>query len=276
MFYKISKHKNINLKISDTHKKKREFVECLEDINTYYYIYSKIPNYNFFISKLDKPQMFYELVELFSTIYLDFKTIGDFSNSKCFYDFIHFKFTSFNYLEMDLSSTEKIDLLFFDLTSGNEWSVIPMCKNINKNGHSVIKIKYSEQVLEIIYVLSTIFEKTIITRPNVMSANECIYLICQNYNNTYVNDLGEFVIENLENLSIYENIPCHFINYMNEISAHLKQQILYYKKNIFYIDEEKTERMRTKNIMYCMKWCETFNIPYNKINIFNDKSSFNP
>jgi len=272
MFYKISKNKNIKLKISNTPNQKQESTESLDDsFNTYYYIYSKLPIHDVFISKLDKPQMFYELVEVFSNIYFDFnKTFGSFSND-CFYDFLQYKMPTFKHIEMG-DTSEKVDILFFHLTDINEWLIIPMCKKINKNGHFIVKLKYSKKVMEIIYVLTTIFEKTIITRPSIMTINDYIYIICQNYNNTYEYDLEEFILENLNQLDIRENIPCYFINYMNEVKAYITQQILYYKKSMFYLnDEEKMEKIKYKNITYCIKWCETFNIPYNNVNIFNDK-----
>lgn len=277
MFYKISKNKNISLKLSKSQKENITQEEEENPLTTYYYLYSKVPVYNFFISKMEKTKLFYELVELFSTIYFDFNKmiIGNFSTTKCFYEFLEFKLKDFSYVDLNLNTGEHVDFIFFDLTMLDEWVIIPMCKKLKKNGHSVIKMKYSKKVLEIIYVLSTIFEKTIITRPHIITSCENIYVICQHYNNTYQEDLGEFILENLNNLSIYENIPCHFINYMNEIQVYIKQQILFHKKNGFYFlnDDEKIEKIKSKNILNCIKWCESFNIPYNniKLNIFNDK-----
>jgi hypothetical protein len=105
--------------------------------------------------------------------------------------------------------------------------------------------------------------------------NEDYYVICQNFHNTYDYDLGKYIMKNIDK-NIYNGVPCHFINVVNEIFVLMHQRYLFHKKNTEYIkclDICKLERLKNKNIYECIKWCQTYNIPYNtiKMNIFNDK-----
>lgn len=241
-----------------------------EELNTYYHIYSNVKNQNFSISKLNKTLKFYELIELFSNLHINnFKNIriGDFSNTDCFKQFVEYKMSNCTY-SIDEGS-DFFDLIFFDLYADPLHIIYTICKRQYKNGNTIIKL--NNKNLDLLYLLTTLFTKTIVCRPVVMSnGSEDYYIICQKYNNTYDYKIEDSISENS---GIACNIPIHFINYANEIFVLLKQQFMVYKKNIFFIkisNDEKKENTINKNIHDCVKWCESYDIPYNevKINIF--------
>jgi hypothetical protein len=270
MYFVLFKNKNINFTKTDQTE-----VEIFDNSNTYHYIYSNLVNDG--ISKLKKSLLFYELIELFIHIQsinsFKYINVGDFSNTECFKDFVEYKLTKYKYyrLKFDEIKQTNFDLLFFNTCHFHIFYIIHIiCKYQTKNGYTIIKTNTKN--IHFLYLLTSLFTKTIICKPDVMNDNENYYIICQKFNNTYNYDIGRIVFEN----NVECVVPYHFINYMNEIFVLMKQQILLYNKNVFFlknINVEKMEQIRNKNIYQCIKWCETHSIPFNqiKINIFNDK-----
>lgn len=281
MYYTFSKNKNVFFKKSDLPSTNLVITNSEDqELNTYYYIYTKLTNQNFSVSKLKKTQLFYELIELFSHIQFinNFKyiNIGDFSNTDCFKQFAEYKITKFNYYlnSFDNKPLLKFDLLFFNLCSDNYlfYIIYLICNYQNKNGYTIIKM--NNKNIHFLYLLTSLFTKTIICRPAVMSNNEDYYIICQKFNNTYDYDIGQTVLENVDGITC--NIPYHFINYINEIFVMIKHQYVLFKKNEIFLknlNEEKMENVKNKNIYNCIKWCEDHDIPCNPVknNVFNDK-----
>ena len=275
MFYTFLKNKNTTIKLSQT-TLSNNVVNETEELNTYYHIYSNLANQNFSISNLNESLPFYELIELYSYLQINnFKkiNIGDFSETDCFKHFVEYKISNYNYYLLNYHSTTTLhfDLLFFNLWIDNPFYIIyTICKYQCNNGYTIIKL--NDKNVDFIYLLTTLYTKTIICRPIVMSnGSEEYYIICQKFNNTY-----DYDIDLLSKSSVSCNTPIHFINYVNEIFVLMRQQFLVNKKNTFFIkmlNTEKREMSINRNIYNCVKWCETYNIPHNdvKINIFNDK-----
>ena len=267
MFYTFFKNKNTTIQETQT-TISNNLVKESEELNTYYHIYSKLVNQNFSVSKLNESLAFYELIELYTHLQINnFKNIniGDFSETDCFKHFVEYKISNYNYYSLSYftSSMLKFDILFFNLWIDNPFYIIyTICKYQQNNGYTIIKLNYKN--LDFIYLLTTLFTKTIVCRPIVMSnGSEDYYIICQKFNNTY-----DYDIELLSKKSVTCSTPLHFINYVNEIFVLMKQQYLINRKNIFFIkllNIEKKELSINKNLYNCIKWCETYDIPYNEL-----------
>ena len=81
---------------------------------------------------------------------------------------------------------------------------------------------------------------------------------------------------NLNILSLIDNeIPCYFLNKLNDINITLGQQQLESLYQIINIlknknKEEKIENIKKNNIQKSIHWCEKYQIPFNK---FLDKNN---
>jgi hypothetical protein len=275
MFYTFFKNKNTTIQKSQT-KSSTILAKESEELNTYYHLYSNLVDQNFSVSKLNESLTFYELIELYTHLQINnFKNIniGDFSETECFKHFIEYKISNYNYHLLNYYSVPilEFDILFFNLFIDNPFHIIyTICKYQRNNGYTIIK--FTCKNIDFIYLLTTLFTKTIVCRPIVMSnGSEDYYIICQKFNKTH-----DYDINLLSKNSVTCNTPLHFINYINEIFVLMKQQFLINRKNIFFVkllNTEKKDATINKNIYNCIKWCETYEIPYNelKINIFNDK-----
>ena len=139
---------------------------------------------------------------------------------------------------------------------------------------------------QIIYLLSTFYEKNFIIKPNTSRyANSEKYIVCLNfkYEDTYyiqnkfknvLNQLNHIDFEKKSIDSIL-NIPMHiyFTSNLQEINCILGNQqmenILNTIKLILNKDKknEKFESIKSNNIQKCIKWCVKNNIPYNQMDI---------
>lgn len=247
-----------------------------EDFDIYRYLNGAEP-----ISKVIKSFVFYELIEILYHIkFHNYKNICDISSSGSFKELAEYKFSKCKYthcIDIETFLHSNVDLFFFDAESNRRYLffiIYVIFNNQSNNGSSIIRMKSKN--IEFLYLLTTLFGKTNICKPDVMSNdNEYFYVICQNYNNTYNFDLGNYILQNMQ-LTIYEGVPCYFINIVNEIFSLIRQKYLLHKKNIIFfkcLDLCKLERLKNKNIYDCIKWCQTHELPYNmvKINIFNNK-----
>tara|TARA_B100000902_G_scaffold232521_1_gene220489 strand:+ start:3325 stop:4533 length:1209 start_codon:yes stop_codon:yes gene_type:complete len=153
------------------------------------------------------------------------------------------------------------------------------------NGHFVLKIfdMFERSTREIIFLLSCLYEKVIISKPYTSRyANSEKYLICKNfkYNNTdelsnkFINilkcfetfDFDKYTVSSILNI----NIHSYFMNHIKETNAILAHQqidnILSTIKIITHKDRktEKIQSLKSQNIQKCINWCITNKIPYNK------------
>ena len=274
MYHSFNKNKNIILESipckcpeKNTFIKKNvdcqmECVKCifLNDAINYSYIYSIIPGKNTHVSIFNYSVIFYEFVEIFSNLKITPRRIGSFDER--FKEYVDY---AFNYeLYSFLNIPNKMDLLFFELNENIMSVICFICKFQEKNGTVVLKVKSDVKRIELIYMLTTLYHNTIVTRPNVLPNNEdYIYIICQGYDNSYKPEISSFFSVPQ---TIYSKLPYSFIKFINEINCTIEQKILSFKKYIIHLDNdhEKVERLRTKNVYNCIKWCERHYIPHNE------------
>jgi len=311
--------------------------EITKIINPYEYIYSKVPSSNYSVSKLKtKSIMFYDLFEIFQTINLLDSFKFDIMNSLiiganyqdsleclemlrenynidkffCFYEYNSKLYnciekTKFNFIIYEMNNFKNINqyvISFVEL-------LLIIFNNLKKNGIVVLKIDnmFLKPVIEIIYLLNSIFEKTLIIKPHtsdIMSFDKYIIFqklafsqydieLFKQYNTILTNFMQEYndfidtKNENNENGEnnkenemflkikkiIHNELPYYFLNKIDDINVIIGQQQLEAANQIINIlksknMDDKIESMKKNNIQKSVNWCEKFKIPCNK---FSDK-----
>lgn len=151
-----------------------------------------------------------------------------------------------------------------------------------KGGIFVLKVFdiFTKLTLEIIYLLSSCYEKIYIYKPNTSRvANSEKYIICKNFiiTENVRNDLIEIIPSLIKNCnkisSILTNpLPLHFLNKIEEINAVLGQQQLETISQTMTLITHKTQQdklttLMEHNIQKSIAWCKKHNFPFN--NDFN-------
>lgn len=288
----------------------------INDFHTYEYIYSNVPGMQFSVSKLKtNSSFFYEFFETLVTL-------------NCFEQFnhpIHFFHMGENYLDsikcfellrpgyddiilykndgevMD-ENIEKCEFLFYEMNDTvfddlNSYIlqminiVMIIIKSQKENGLSIIKVNqiFHKPIIDILYILSSMFEKIIILKPNV--TNSCSfnkYLVCKSFiyddhrekiYKEYFHKLYKLRSEFTRNIEIHSiidsEIPCYFINKIDDVNIIIGQQQLEHICQIINIfkntnKNEKIDLIKKNNIQKSILWCEKFKIPCNK---FLDKTN---
>lgn len=274
---------------------------------------------NFNISKLEN--IHYEMIEIFNlfnrheiTKVNDILVVSqqdiEISNSLTFLGYTNKNILLQNLNIFKQSNNAKFDLIIFDQMATNIKLFIKqfllqlnfILKNINNNGICIIKIEntYHKSILDIIYILCSMFEKNSIFKPLCSNnTNSEKYLILKRfkYNETNVVKLIsnlEDIIENIQNKNdtnntnifissvIKQNIPYNFLNKMEEINVIFCQQQLETIDQLINLSKNKHKHDKIKilkinNIQKCIQWCEKYDIPHNKIiekpNIFISSTS---
>ena len=293
-------------------------------VNTYEYIFTKIPEVDLSISKLkQKSGIFYDLIEI-STILNIFEDLNNVNiksliispNFLSIIDSIqtlknnkHNKHTG--YVNLDITNLEnsdpfeKFNLIFCELDNelyknnnnyifGLIQILLLILKYQNNDGITVIKIYnvYHKPIIDILYILTYIFEKVYIIKPNTSNIFSCDkYIICKKFTNNnketiysdYYNKLYEIYQNKCHDKTIHSiissELPYYFINKIDDMNIIIGQQqleIIHHVINLLK-NKNKTEKLdilKKNNIQKCMCWCEKHNIPYN--NIFEKTTHFVP
>jgi hypothetical protein len=300
---------------SEIDRIKFNYKELIKIIHPFEYIFSKVPGNKYSVSKL-KPStnMFYDLFEICSTLNilesytnkittLHISKTNDtvnciemirenYSDDLTFYDKVNDNLLKNTYVK-------KFDFLFFETDINNNLNeyfisliknVMIILKNQEYGGTSIIKINsiFHKPVYDILYLLSSIYEKVHIIKPNTSNITTFDkYIVCKNFNtnnNTNLKynyyKLMVFLkkIEDKNVVSILDNsMPYYFLSKINDMNVIIGQQQLEYLNLIINFlknknKEEKIEIIKKNNINKCIAWCEKYNIPCNKfiekINIF--------
>jgi hypothetical protein len=293
-------------------------------MNPYEYIYSKVPGSKFSVSKL-KPKtcVFYDFLELLnnSGIFDLYKN----NNLKILHITPHFsdtiycnelirenqsdEFYFFNGIKEDLHEKlidKKFDFIFVEIENSifknvNKYvsKLLEILKIIleyqNNLGSIIIKIDnvFYKPILDVIYILTSLYEKTSIVKPstsNVITFEK--YIICKNFivddekQDMYTKKIfainnfleSHICISNLNVRSIVsQEIPYYLLNKIDDMNVIIGQQQLEALNQIISVlknknKEEKIETIKKNNILKSVIWCEKFKIPCNKfsekINIF--------
>jgi hypothetical protein len=219
------------------------FVILQKYVNNYEFIFSKVPGTKFSVSKL-KPQsiIFYELMEVASicNILDSFKNrninimnvsnnwmaASDFFNmvreekndNNIGIEFVNTTLLNFLQDYDNVVYYNRTDLLFVECNKSNNSNISTYFKNLctiiyfiiklqSQNGNAIIKIDniFYKPVFDILYILTTFYEKVYLLKPNVSNVIDSgRYIICKNFimnqekNTDFIESLTEFVILNLK------------------------------------------------------------------------------
>jgi len=165
-------------------------------------------------------------------------------------------------------------------------------RNQAENGCCIIKLNniFHKPVVDILYLLSSLFDKVYILKPNSSNITTFDkYIVCKNFN--YNENKNRYLklnyyrllifLKKLENKyidSIFDfSISYYFKNKLEDINIIIGQQQIDSLDLIINLlknknREDKIETIKKLNIQKAVSWCEKYKIPYNKfsekINIF--------
>lgn len=269
--------------------------------NSHHYIYSTITGKETTISNLDiKNYIFYDLFELL--FHLNIKdcikdptnlNIGYFTNhffdlTECFKIYMNNysnEYTIYNHLFNSNKELEKeFDLGFFQLDENKNITdileiLLIIIKRQTNGGNMIIQIGdiNKKMIVDIIYLLSSLYDKLYICKPSTSNLlNNHKYIVCKSFIKKQPNlDANINIIysclsnKNVKSLFNYD-IPYYFKNKINEINIIIGQQQLEIMEQIISIyksknKDDKIEALIKNNIQNSINWCEKHKIPYNKL-----------
>ena len=298
--------------------------------NPHEFIFTKVPGLNYSVGKLKPMNnIFYIFMELFSSFDFfnyfkeNINTIHYGKNINSTIEFlnifredkndVHISI-ELNDIEIDyyklknneiLNSVQNnsIDFLYFELNNQIYNNIHKYIKGIlyffekillfqKKNGLCIMKLDnlFYKPILDIIYILTSLYDKIYIVKPNTtnISNNErfivCKYFLNNETNNSQLLKKIELLLKEVifdENKTILyiinEKLPYYFINKIEDANINIGHQQIEHLNLILNIiknknRDEKIETLKKANIIKCIQWCEKYKIPHNKftdkINIF--------
>lgn len=146
-------------------------------------------------------------------------------------------------------------------------------------GHFILKIFdiFTKTTVDIIYLLSSLYKKVYIVKPNTSRvANSEKYIVCKGFTGNHSKLMNNIISqyhklkENDYITSIIESdIDLYYLNKLEEYNAIFGQQQI---ENIsstlnlmaFGTKNDKLEVYKKNNVHKCIQWCEKYNIPHNK------------
>ena len=270
-----------------------------EQINPYGYLF----HHDFLNINKSYTDLFFNYIEIlkisnFYDVYTKQEITLHCLNNEIYDAFMYFnKSNNISYVVEKNLSKEMINMLCFEVDYNDFHKCLfklfsTLCKIIlhqSVNGNCIIKIGeiIYKPIIDIVYILTSLYEKVFILKPNTSNvfSNER-FLVCKNFrldvlkrNNyyTYFNNLYLNLIINKKelltnNFSIISNeIPYYFLNKIEDSNIGIGNQriehldILISLLNKKY-NFEKVENIHKNNIQKCILWCEKYKLNYNKIN----------
>lgn len=308
-YYCEMKKHILNYKTNDPFNSHNNYNAICKIANTYEFIHSPVPGSNLSISKIkSKSSLFFELLEIFTML-----NFGNLSNEpirslhitknnddivKCF-DIFREKsknddiINNYDNIEDNLHEALKntiFDFIFFEAKTecDSDQYIFSLCeilliilKNQSMYGNAIIKINetFHKPVIEILYILSELYNKVYIIKPNVSnSITFDKYIVCKNFKatETHIKKLNYIklivFLKKLEKKTIQSllnfDIPYLFFMKIDEINNIIGQQILEGLDlivNLLKNKEDKIESIKKINIQKAIMWCEKYNVPHNKV-----------
>jgi 23S rRNA U2552 (ribose-2'-O)-methylase RlmE/FtsJ len=162
-----------------------------------------------------------------------------------------------------------------------------------KGGVFILKIfdVFNKTTLDIIYILSILYEMVTINKPNTSRpANSEKYIICQGF---LLEDSDKYIskfIDILECLNSNDNyiitslldidISCRFKTFIEEMNIIMAYNQIDNILTTLKLMENKDRRcdknlinIKNNSIKCCIEWCMENNIPYNNVSFFNENKT---
>jgi len=285
---------NSNISVSKINAYSNTFYVYIEIINMLSLIdfFDNI-NINVFSYGRNSPSVI-ECLNLLREDYIDFKldlneiNINDIKKKGYCIDFKEELLSNVHLLSYELNETDYININNY--TIGLIYILCNIICYQSQNGVSIIKVDniYYKPTLDIIYILTSMYEKIYIIKPNISNilSNEK-YIVCKNYiyNETkniiyknYLVELNSILLSEKIIKSILDfDLPFYFLNKIEDSNIIIGNQQIEYLNHLLYLYKskntfEKQELLKKNNIQKCIMWCEKFKIPNNKfiekLNIF--------
>ena len=304
-----------NICLNENDLSYNNYYEILKIVNPCEYIFSQVPGSKYSVSKLKlKSNIFYDFLEVCTTLnvlepykFVSIKTLHITNNStetiECF-EMLRENFNDeiicyneINDETMKQISDSKFNFLFFEKKISNTKNYITylieilmlIYRNQALNGCCIIKISdiFYKPVIDILYILSSLYEKTYILKPNTSSVTSYDkYIVCKNFqtnsdktSNFRLNYYKLLVFlkksENKNIASILDfEIPYYFTMKLDDINIIVGQQQIEYLDMVMNIlktkNKDKIETIKKNNIQKSVAWCEKYKIPCNK---FTEKTN---
>lgn len=303
----------------------REYISNI--LNPYEFVFLCVPDSKYSVSKL-KPasNTFYiimeilytfKIIDLFANKIINTLHIGEEININSSIDCLNTLRDEYNdnnqqivldsddkfYFQPQLHTDLKksTDLLYFELlkNSYNNTNnyicglVYVLCNILNyqsQKGICIIKMDtlYYKPILDILYMLSGMYDKMYIIKPNVLNIlTSERYIVCKYFSandvetKTMLNKLSAILLglSNKSQISSFfsTELPYYFLNKVEESNIIIGHQQLYVMDQMINIMkhknvEDKIETLKKYHIQKSIQWCEKYKIPYNKfldkVNIF--------
>jgi hypothetical protein len=162
-------------------------------------------------------------------------------------------------------------------------------KHQHFDGLCIIKLDniYYKSIIEVLYILSSLFEKVYILKPLISNiTNNERYIVCKHFHNnpSFQYNLYDNILNDLKNIlekgildpsmnvqTILEcEVPYYFINRIEESNTVNGQQQLEGLEQVINImnnknKDDKIDKLKKNHIQKCIQWCEKYNIPHNKV-----------
>jgi hypothetical protein len=215
------------------------FENIIKTIHPYEFIFTKVPGWDFSISKLDiTNSIFYDLFELYNTFHL-FNFLNSYNQINCLhattnsnvsiqcFDFVYTNVTTSHFLTETININNSIEtnikmkFIFYEIISLSYSRSLLNCiavilKYQEKDGCIIIKMDhiFYKYTIDILYLLSSMYEKVYISKP---TTNNSIlferYIVCKNFicitDKKYIENMYLKVFEFLQNYSgISEDDSC--------------------------------------------------------------------
>ena len=278
-------------------------------INPYEFIFSNIPSQDSSISRLKiSSNTFYILLELINSFNvlkyncnikaahygIDNASIECLNLIRCEYTDIHYtgkcENGAIDFFYFDINSTDILPESRVESTSdliyGNINNYVRrLCSilmiiltNQSIDGSCIIQVDnlFYKPVLDILYILSGVYDKVVIIKPNTSNIiSNTRYIVCKQYHlagcNTHALQqlLNNSISTNIKSLINHE-LPVYFLNKIVDSNIIIGYQQIEAIDQLINIlnskyKHDKIEILKKNHIQKCMQWCEKYNIPYNKV-----------
>jgi len=187
---------------------------------------------------------------------------------------------NFIFVEDEATNKSKVEFHFQNIIK----IIFTILKTLDVGGHCLIKINnvFYKPLIEMLYLFSSLFEKVYIIKPsssNAATFEKYIFCKCFSAHSLHtdipIDNNNNNNNNNNEDISLYsiinKEIPCYFLNKIQDSNSVLVQQQLDAMEQIINIFktknlEDKLELLKKTNIQKSCAWCEKYKVPYNKLN----------
>lgn len=266
-----------------------ELSEICKICNPHEYVFSNTEPANPSVGKMNPPSnLYYEIYEIFNTFSLfkqSPKTVLYIDNEMD--NTANLLFNSlFNspvvITSMSIAQSGLQDCnTRFDVIICNIGVQLPNALNIilsslNKGGNLVIKLSniYHKSNVIILYLLSIMFEKTIIIKPSVINVLSCDIFIL---GISYLNNHSEYAAIDKSFIAVPGFFLCK-IEEFNAVNGHKQLDAFEQVINLFFNKNKnvKLDLIKKTNIMKSITWCDKQKVPYNKSEYTKSNIFLNP